>query len=253
MRSPALVLAITVGAVVAINDARAHVAPSKDDNNRYLKLTPQRDRVRLAYTVFFGDVPGSQARSEIDTNHDGTISESEAQAYGDKLAAEVAANLDIAVDKVQAKVEWELVTVGMGSPATRAGAFSIDMITQFCVTGGPAHAVLLRDRFRLLHPGETEVKIEDSTGIHVGTCRVGTATDPSHLFKFVGPGGPLADDGIDLQFDVTDKAPPSASACTAPGREPTSRGLPPVVIVIASAVIAFGLALVVTLVRRRQK
>jgi hypothetical protein len=248
LRSPLGVLAVTLVA----GTASAHVAPSKDDNNRYLKLTPQRDRVRLAYTVFFGEVPGAQARREIDDNHDGTISEAEAQRYGDKLAAEVAANLDVSIDKIQAKIAWSDVTVGMGSPSVQAGAFSIDMITQFC-TNGDSHQLILRDRFRLLHPGETEVRIETPGGIEIHHERVGATNDPAHLYKFVGPGGPLADDGIDLQYSVTDKAAPPEGTCAAPGDEDKKRGLPPVLIVGAAALVAFSLAVLVTLLRRRHR
>ena len=43
-------------AVVAITLLSAHVAPSVDDNNRYLKVTPLHDGIRLAYTVFFGEI-----------------------------------------------------------------------------------------------------------------------------------------------------------------------------------------------------
>lgn len=250
MRLPGLVLAITVVAQTAF----AHVAPSKDDNNRYLKLTPSRDRVRLAYTVFFGEVPGAAARREIDDNHDGTISEGEAQRFGDKLAAEVAANLDIAVDKVQVKVGWSEVTVGMGSPSTSAGAFSIDMVTELCAGGPNHHELILRDRYRLLHPGETEVRIEPPTGIEIHKERVGAATDPAHLYKFVGPGGPLADDGIELAYTITDKAAAAEHACAVPdGDDEDKKRIPAAVIIGGAALVAFALAVVVTLVRRRKK
>jgi hypothetical protein len=243
----ALVLAVTV---VCGGNALAHVAPSENDNNRYLKLTPQGDRVRLAYTVFFGEVPGAQLRRELDTNKDGTISESEARAFGDKVAAEVAASIDLSVDKVQQKVAWTDVVVGMGSPSARAGSFSVDLVTQVCLTGGPTHAVLLRDRFRLTNPGETEVKLEDATGIVIRKAMVGTASDPSRLYKFVGPGGPLTDDGVDFQFEVTDKALPSASACTGP--EPEKTGLPPLLIVGAAALLAFVLAMLLKVAAGRR-
>ena len=45
-RAPALVLAITL--VGLRGPAAAHVAPSVDDNNRYIKVTPAADRVRIA-------------------------------------------------------------------------------------------------------------------------------------------------------------------------------------------------------------
>src|SRR4051795_12424080 len=48
-----------------------HVAPSVDDNNRYLKVTPMADGIRFAYTVFFGEIPGASERKHIDANGDG--------------------------------------------------------------------------------------------------------------------------------------------------------------------------------------
>src|SRR5688500_5921649 len=158
------------GLVVAItlvsSSVAAHVAPSVDDNNRYLKLTPQKDRVRLAYTVFFGENPGARMRPGLDADRDGTISEPEAQTFGDKLAGEVAAALDVSVDRVQTKVAWTQVIVGMGSRGVKAGSFSVDLIAYFCLASpGGRHVLQLRDRFRLLRPGETEVKIEDIPGV----------------------------------------------------------------------------------------
>ncbi len=242
-----LVLAITF----ATATASAHVGPSKDDNNRYLKLTPQTDRVRLAYTVFFGEVPGSRTRPSIDTDHDGTISEREAQAFGDKLADEVAASLDLNLDKTQLKIVWEQIVVGMGSAQVHGGgAFSVDLVAQVCLAPGATHAVILRDRFKLLNPGETEVKLEDTHGIKVVTAKIGASTE--RTIKFVGPGGPLADDGVQLTFEVTDQAAPATSACaTAAAGSP--KGLPTVLVVGVAALVAFALAVIVTLLRRRKR
>jgi hypothetical protein len=83
------VLAVTVPSA----STEAHVAPSVDDNNRYLKVTPMRGGFRLAYTVFFGEIPGASERKLIDANRDGRIDEGEARRFGDKLASEVAASL----------------------------------------------------------------------------------------------------------------------------------------------------------------
>jgi hypothetical protein len=237
-----LVLAITLIATVA----HAHVAPSVDDNNRYLKLTPQRDRVRLAYTVFFGEVPGGRMRPGLDGDRDGSISEAEAQAFGDKLGAEVAAALDVSVDGVQTKVVWTQIVAGMGSPAVKAGSFSIDLIAYFCLAApGGRHTVLVRDRFRLQRPGETEVKIEDIPGVTIATGRVGPANDPRHEYRFVGPGGPLSDDGIELVFDASDEAPSGGAPCEArPARAAGgSNAIVFVIVLIAVAGGAIGLAL----------
>jgi hypothetical protein len=215
-----LVLAVTASAALP---ARAHVAPSVDDNNRYIKLTPQGDRVRLAYTVFFGEVPGAQTRPSIDGNHDRTISDAEAQTFGNHLAAEVAAALDVNIDGTQHPVTWNQVAVGINTPSIAAGSFSVDMIAYLCLGSGPHHRVQVRDRFRLLRPGETEVKVEDSPGIAIEHARVGPADDPSHDYRFVGPGGPVADDGLDLAFTVSAKAPVGGEGCKAAAGA-TSRG-----------------------------
>src|SRR5262249_46459923 len=87
--------AAAIAIVITAATATGHVGPSVDDNNRYIAVTPLGDRVRLAYTVIFGEVPGATERAAIDANHDGTISEAEGHAFGVALAAKVAAALDL--------------------------------------------------------------------------------------------------------------------------------------------------------------
>ncbi len=244
-----LVLAITL-AVAAT--AAAHVAPSVDDNNRYIKVTPAADRVRLAYTVFFGEVPGAQTRPAIDANHDGQISESEGQAFGVKLAGEVGASLELTIDGATQPVAWTTVAVGMGSPQVAAGSFSIDMIAWACLPRARgAHTLLLRDRFRVPRPGETEIKVEDGPGITIQHTHIGTAADPSHDYRFAGPGGPLTDDGLDLAFTASDTAPLTSDG-TCSGAERGKPGVSrPLVIVIVLALV--GIIGGVVLVSKRRK
>lgn len=247
-----LVLIVTLLGLIAPL-GRAHIAPSVDDNNRYIKVTPAADRVRVAYTVFFGEVPGAQTRKTIDANRDGQISDGEAEAFGAKIALEVAAGLEVTVDRTTRPITWSTVSVGMGTPQVTAGAFSIDMVVWVCLPSARgAHTLLLRDRFRIPRPGETEVKVEDGLGISIAHARVGTVNDPTHDYKFLGPGGPLMDDGLDLAFTASAKAPLTDKACA--GANTTSRSGPPAAIVVgASAVVGGGLAiLAITLVRKRR-
>ncbi|MBL9019901.1 MAG: hypothetical protein JNL83_37295 [Myxococcales bacterium] len=204
-RPPALlVLAITLAGL----PAAAHVAPSVDDNNRYLKITPGADRVRIAYTVFFGEVPGAKLRPSIDANRDGQISDDEAQAFGKKLSSEVAGALELTLDGATQPVVWTTVATGMGAPQVAAGSFSVDLIAFPCLASARGkHTLLLRDRFRVPNPGETEVRVEDGLGTRIGHTRIGAAADPAHDYKFVGPGGPLMDDGIEVAFAAADDAP----------------------------------------------
>jgi hypothetical protein len=197
--------------VLALTLLSGHVAPSVDDNNRYLKLTPLGDRVRLVYTVFFGEIPGASERRAVDADHDGRISDGEAHAFAVQLGAEVAAGLQVEVDGRTAPVTWTTTDAGMGTPDVAAGAFSIDLVANVCLSRFRGqHRVVLRDRFRIPHPGETEAKVEDSPGVTIDRAHVGPVDDPGHDFRFAGPGGPLEDDGLELVFTANDKAPVTA-------------------------------------------
>jgi hypothetical protein len=245
-------LVLVLAIVLAGTRAAAHVAPAIGDNNRYLKLTPLGDRVRLAYTVFYGEVPGAAMRRVIDANHDGTIDDAESRAFGGRIAREVAAALDVTIDGAHQPVAWAQVVVGLGTPQAAAGAFSIDLVASICLAPPRGkHAVLLRDDFRLERPGETEVKVEDSPGVTITATRIGGADDETNDYKLVGPSGALATDGLDLQFTAGDKAVVTADAvCQGPARD---RALPTGVIVGAAAVTAFLLAGIGTLVLRRRR
>jgi hypothetical protein len=247
-----LVPAVMLATALAAARAGAHVTPSVDNNNRYLKLTPLGDRVRLAYTVFYGEVPGAGMRRTIDTNRDGAIDDAESQAFGDRLATEIAAALEITVDGAHQPVAWSQVIVGMGTPQTAAGTFSIDLVAWLCLASPRGkHAVRLRDRLALARPGETEVKVEDSPGVTVDRARIGAADDPSYDYKLVGPAGPLADDGLELQFTAgASSVVTSDAACRdAAARRAVPRG----VIAGAAGVTAVVLAGAVSLVRRRRR
>src|SRR6185369_4158016 len=121
------------------------VAPSVDDNNRYLKVTPLRDGFRLAYTVFFGEIPGAAERRSIDTNRDSRIDDDEAKRFADKLGAQVGGAVDVEADGVPQRVHWSVVSPGMGSDAVAAGSFSIDLVAFVCAKPGDRHTVRVRD------------------------------------------------------------------------------------------------------------
>ena len=236
------VVAITLG-----GSARAHVAPSVDDNNRYLKVTPQADRVRLAYTVFFGEVPGAALRPQLDTNQDGSVDEREAQTYGNRVAADVLAAFEVAVDGKQQRLAWKQIVVGLGTSSTRGGSFSVDMIAYVCTEVGGRHQVHVRDRFRVPKPGETEVRVEDGLGIKVERAKIADASALNNDFKFVGPGGPLADTGLDVVYVADDKAPVSGEC----GPPPRQRHVPWVWIAAGAIIAVTFIGLFVNNLRRR--
>ncbi len=99
MRAELALVAGAIGLLCAL-PSFAHVAPSERENNRYILVAPLGDRVRLAYTVYMGQVPGRQARARMDANRDGRIDEDEARKYGEQVAAQSAPRLSLAVDGV---------------------------------------------------------------------------------------------------------------------------------------------------------
>jgi hypothetical protein len=248
-RSMTLLTAIL--AVAAVTVLSGHVAPSVDDNNRYVKVTPMAGGARLAYTVFFGEVPGAAERRLLDTNRDGRIDPAEAKVFGDKLASEIAANLDVDSAGRSTRVTWSVVDVGLGNDAVAAGSFSVDMIAYLCASeaAGTTHRVHLRDSFRIPRPGETEVKVDDSPGVTVSRASIGGADDPRHDYRFVGAGGPLTDDGLTVEWTTTAQAPllppgTCAASTTGDGGRRGGRGwLLPGIAVAVLAAGATGLAL----------
>lgn len=239
--------------VLALTLLSAHVAPSVDDNNRYLKLTPLGDRVRIAYTVFFGEIPGAGERRGIDANRDGQISDAEAHAFGERLAGQVAAAVELDVDGKRQPLHWQTIDVGMGTPDVAAGSFSVDLIAYpcFAVARG-RHHIALRDHLQLTRPGETEVMIEDSPGVRIDHARVGAADDPSYDYKFVGGGGPLSDEGLDLVFDAGPKAPVTADGLCVMASTPAGESRLPWLLGGASVLIVAAAGIFV-LVRRRAR
>jgi hypothetical protein len=231
----------------------AHVAPAVDDNNRYVKLTPLGDRVRLAYTVFYGEIPGAALRRTLDTNGDGRIDDAEAGAFGARVGAELAPRLTLAIDGSAQPVTWASVDVGLGTPDVDAGAFSIDLVAFACLpTAHGEHRVQFVDRFELEHPGETEVRVETSPDVTVVRASVGSATDPSFDYRFSGPDGPIASDGLDLVF----VAGPNALV-TADGRCPVRATSPPGarvrIVALIGAIAASAALAAISLIRARRR
>jgi hypothetical protein len=185
-------ITIIAVALVATATARAHVQPSLNENNRSLKLTPLGDRVRLAYTIYFGENPGAALRRELDKNRNGTVDDAEADALGRRLAAEVRPALSVTLDGAPQPFEWTEVDVGMGTPEVRAGSFAVDLIAAVCLPTRGAHELVLRDDYPLPIPGETELNVETGLGITVERITLGGALVGGTDVRIRGVGGPLA-------------------------------------------------------------
>lgn len=244
-------VAVAVISLVATDDAAAHVVASPTHNNRYVKVTPATDRVRLAYTIMIGDLPGHAARQALDKDRDGEVSDAELEPWKQDLAARVLAGLTVRLDGQAITVAWTEAVVGLGTPETSAGAFSIDLITWLCAPkAGARHELELWDRFALTPPGETEVKIEDQPGVTIDVARVGPEGGGgeliSHTAKYEGHAAPLAD-GLRLIYTSTE--PPLADGRCAAAKPSSSR--PPRWTFALGALAAVLIAIAVTVRRRR--
>jgi hypothetical protein len=84
--------------------------------------------------------------------------------------------------------------------------------------------------------------------VKVDHARIGEDDDLGDSYKIIGPGGPIEDDGLDLQFTAGNASVVAAdTVCAAP-----RSAIPAGAIIGAAAVVAFVLAGIVTLVRRRR-
>ena len=68
---------------------------------------------------------------------------------------------------------------------------------------------------------------ESGPGITIESTRIGPSLAPEHAYRFVGPGGPLAEDGLELVFSASDTAPlaTDGSCAAAPSRGVSRGGL----------------------------
>jgi hypothetical protein len=249
-------ITIIAVALVATGPARAHVQPSPNENNRHLKLTPLGDRVRLAYTIYFGETPGAALRREIDKDRSGTVDDDEAAAFGRRMAAEVRPAVSATLDGRPAVLAWTDVDVGMGTPEVRAGSFAIDLVGAICLPSRGAHELVVRDEYALPIPGETELQVETGLGVTVERVTLGGALVGGDDVRIRGVGGPLAI-GWAIKLTVGDAAPAGGGACGATAaRSPATASARWWIAVLVGAVAAAGViafAIVRRSARRRPR
>ena len=87
------------------------------------------------------------------------------------------------------------------------------MIAYVCAAG----RMKIRDQFRIPRPGETEVLVEDSPGVTIQAAHIGPIADPRRDWRFLGAGGPLSDDGVEVKWTSGPNTPalPKGGSCAA--------------------------------------
>lgn len=195
-------LAITLSWV---SDTRAHVAPSVDKNNRYIKLELMGDRIRFAYTIFWGQLPGAQTRQRLDRNRNGTLEKTETEPFRKQIAQSVATALKVVIDGHSQSVQWAQAHMGLNTPDASAGAFSIDLVGWLCLDAPRKrkhHELELYDSYRLPAPGETELRVKDAPGTKILRSTIGNRKTSLLQFRWQGNGSKMAAEGYRLNFTV---------------------------------------------------
>lgn len=247
-RLAAAVATVILLTAASAKTAKAHVAPSVNENNRYVKLTVFGDRVRLAYILYIGEIPGQAARQRLDKDGDGLVSEGESASFRDRWAKQVAASLHIEVAGQELPVHWSRAEVGLGDPRTSAGAFSLDLVAWLCPASG-ATELSLSDDLHLPEPGETELLAEESPGVAITRAVLGG--EEGTRFRWTGAGGPI-EEGFQLAWKADADAPPAPGRCSEPGGDqgPSAWRWWPLA-AVGAALVAVLAALVI--IKRRRK
>ncbi len=236
--------------VLPRSTALAHVGSDEKTNNRYYKLTPMSDRVRVAYTIFFGRQPSLEIRRGMDLDGDSKISNSEKNSYREQLAREVFNVVSVELDHSASEVRWSEVTLGLGGDSIFDGPFSIDLIGSVCLVApapGTTHHLVFRESLRLPVPGETELHLDPAPGVGIRKSILDKAPLVGNEKRWTGGAGPIAN-GYELGFLVKNMDSAGMdSLCEPDKHEGTSK------YVLASLVIAVVLAGMGGLVFARRK
>jgi hypothetical protein len=240
-----LVLAVTLATPGPV---AAHVAADRDVNNRYVKVTPLPGRVRLAYTILFGEVPGRAARIGLDVDGDGQLGQAETDLWAHGLAERVRAGMRWTFDGVVAPVLWQDVRVGLDRPEAAGGSFALDLVAHVCIpTARARHTVRLEDRFELPVPGETELRITEDPPVTIAGVKLAGLGLTGRSWTFERDASPL-DEGLELSFRY-DGPPLVDDLCGAPRVPPGDAPLGLLAAVGGAALAGLGL----TLRRRRAR
>lgn len=229
----------------------AHPQPEPDRNDRYVKLTPAADRVRVAYTIYLGDQPGARARLRLDRNHDGQVDDTEAAVLGKELADLVEPAVTLLVDGAPTKIGWSTISVGLGTPDTAAGSLSVDLVGWACTTNAAHHRLALRDHVHVDTPGQLELRLEEGPGVRFGDRRLAGEPMSDLVATWRADEGRLAA-GLDADYAVDPALAgrPGDQRCSASGTAAGGHRRPLVYALAALTGVALAFVTVV-LTRRR--
>jgi hypothetical protein len=210
-------LATVTQAFAAPGVARAHVAPNPTENNRYVKATLLPDRVRFSYTIFYGERPGAGERQRMDRDGDGAISPAESAAFGRAVRDDVAAHVRLVVDgQALPPAALTVEDVGLGTPVTTGGAFSVDLVLVAPTHGAGAHALRLEDSWIVPEAGEHELFVDESPGVRLVAAHLASAPQARMQIRWSFRGNPaVGERTVEAQWNVDEAAYREVAATSA--------------------------------------
>ena len=235
---------------------RRHVAPSVDDNNRYLKVTPLGDGVRLAYTVFFGEIPGRR-RAPHD-RHEPRRPDRRRRGQGVRRQARRPRSRPRSTSRSTASPQPRALADrrrrdGHATRSPPARSRSISSPTSAAAPARHAHACSCATSSASPGPARPRSRSRTARASRSSARTSGTPTTRRHDYRFVGPGGPLSDDGLEVEYTSTRIHTLGPRWRLRRNRQPyaTTAPVPRWLWLVLAGVVAAGLGIV--LARRRVK
>jgi len=97
--------------------------------NRYARLEPDGQTMRLLYIVDMAEIPAHQERTLIDTNGDGTLTPAEAATYSTAQVAALQANLHLTLNGDA--LSWRVVDHTLTFPAGQAALPTLRLVIHY--------------------------------------------------------------------------------------------------------------------------
>src|SRR5262249_41294366 len=93
-------------------------------------------RLRLAYTILYGDLPAENERPKMDADGDGTISDAEAKDFAKLLGQLATRTMTLEIDGQRVQPRFDTAEVGLGTDhGIHPVPFSVDLVASFAILG----------------------------------------------------------------------------------------------------------------------
>ncbi len=172
--------------------ARAHLGHEVQTAERYLKLDVADDHARVVVSLMLGPVEAARVLRIADRDGgdgDGTLTESEADAYMAVWGDGLATDLPIEVDGAPVAVEWGEPYLDPTGPITPRPA-TVEMVARIPLEAGE-HRITMRDRMQRETYDRTDVafRVRDSAEL-VASGAEEAPSDRVPTLAFAGGRGP---------------------------------------------------------------